>query len=479
MTAVGQSGLVAFGPQAGMGVDVDAGDWYFHKVLGTDLAVIDDVRLGPPTVGGVPVPDVAYKGGYNVAGSIQMNPRLKDSLGWMLYATLGAKQTTQKAIAEEYLHARQLLVGGAITINTGFGTIPLAGAKVAIRIDKSDARSDYAPTVTVTGTDSGGPATETYNFSTGPTAGQRTVGLDTIQGSSVGYQEIVGTKLFLTVTTITLTGPTNIGTDTFYISAGIEDAVAKSHVFLMDAGDLNSVLWTGFRKFIPKGSASASSIGETYKDCKPLGFNLDLPNDGLIASRIDVLGRDFLLERDPSWATGPTFEDFKSVPISSVLAGYIKAPQFGDEELPVVAASVAWTNSPLDLRMERVYGDPRLEDITVIGRQLGIQITVKWKNPELYQMVLSGSKTGTTWSSVPFTSRLDLLTASPSLIPGSLAPYSLRVQAQEAVLQMRGGITLAPQGAVMMTFSGLALDTGGTYATMELVNDVAAYTWPV
>jgi hypothetical protein len=265
------------------------------------------------------------------------------------------------------------------------------------------------------------------------------------------------------------------------VSVGFEDAVAMTHDFEMDSANPSKVPWMGFRKYIPPGN-DGIGLGELYRDCKVLGANLTFPNDGLITARVDTLGRNFSLDRNPTWATsGVAYEDFESVPIGSVIGGYIRTPYFGEQQLSVVNASIAWQNSPLDTRNERIYGSPFLEDVTVINRALSVDLAVKWVNPDLYQRILTGSISGTEWSAIPFTTRLDLLSLTPGLIPNSLLPYSMRIQAQRVTLGMRGGITLAANNAIMMRFSGTALDMGGTFAKISLTNAMAAadYVWPI
>jgi hypothetical protein len=227
-------------------------------------------------------------------------------------------------------------------------------------------------------------------------------------------------------------------------------------------------------------------LGEIYKDCKILGLALTLPNEGLISARIDALGREFVLEEDPAWGTTSgsgngwaadgEFEDYPSIPIGSTPGGYINSPTYGN--LPVVQAVVTIANQNLDIRQEKVYGSPYLEDITVISRQVGLDLTVKWKNPSLYRAILTGATDGTTWSSQPFTTSLTFRSISPGNISGEAQPYELLTTITEAMLSLQGGIVLAGNDAVMMRFTGVGLDTTGDYATFELRNLKADYDWP-
>jgi hypothetical protein len=255
MATVAQAGILGFGPQQGKGYDVPDGEWYRHKATVGDLAIQDDQRLGPPEVGGRPLPTIPFKAGVMVGGGLTIHPRLESSVGYLLKGALG-----------------------------------------------------YA---------------------------------DTTSGSGGVF----------------------------------------NHVFKLDPSNPGFVPWMGFRKYIPpSGEPGDPSLGETYKDCKVLGFAWTLANEGLIAARVDALGREFVLEEDPSWGTTSgsgngwaadgEFEDYPSIPIGSTPGGYINTPTYGN--LPVVNAVITIANQNLDIRQEKVYGSPYLEDITVISRQVGL-----------------------------------------------------------------------------------------------------------
>jgi hypothetical protein len=252
------------------------------------------------------------------------------------------------------------------------------------------------------------------------------------------------------------------------------------HTFKTAAGNPNYVPWMGFRKFVPSsGDAGDYTIGETYKDCKITNFVLTLPNDGLISARVDALGRDFVIEQAPAWGTTSgsgngwaadgEFEDFESVPIGCTIGGYIYIPDFGN--LPVIAAQLSWQNMPLDPRNEKVYGSPFLEDVTVVSRSLSIDMTVKWRNPDLYRKILCGAVNSTTWSAKPFTTAVEIVAMSPDVMTGESIPFRLKINMTEAMLAMNGGIQLAGGQALIMRFTGTVLDVPGQdYASFELTN---------
>jgi len=362
MTTVSQAGIFGFGPSAGKGVAVPTGKWYRHKATLVDMAAIDDQRLGPPEVGGRPLPTIPYKAGVMVGGGATLNPRLEASLGWLLKGALGYSSTT-----------------------SGSGSV-------------------------------------------------------------------------------------------------------KNHVFKLDPTTPGYVPFMGMRKLIPSdGQGTNYPLGETYNDCKVVGLTLVLPNDGLISARVDAIGRTFLFEQSPVWGTttgsaggwdpaAGEFESYVSIPIGSVPGGYINVPTFGN--LPVVQCTVGIQNRNLDPRMEKVYGSPYLDDITVIGKAITLDLTVKWTDPNLYRKILTGSISGTQWSAVPFTTAMTFRSVSPSNMPAEAQPYELLVTVTEAMLALQGGIQLAGNDAVMMRFTGTALDTTGDYATFELRNKYTSYVWP-
>jgi hypothetical protein len=361
MTTVAQAGILGFGPSAGKGVAVASGSWYRHKATRIDLAIMDDQRLGPPEVGGRPLPTIPYKAGVMVGGGASILPRLQSSIGWLLKGALGEST---------------------------------------------------------------------------PTSGSGTV---------------------------------------------------FSHAFRISSSNPAYVPFMGFRKFIPSdGQAGNYTLGETYQDCKITNLALTLPNDGLVAARADVVGRLFTLEASPAWGTTSgsgngwaadgEFESYPSIPIGSTPGGYINTPAFGN--LPVVQATVGIQNANLDPRMEKVYGSPYLEDVTIVSRQVTLELVVKWTNPDLYRQILTGSISGTEWSSVPFTSVVNFRSISPANMPGCAQPYELDVAVTEAMLALQGGIELAGNDAVMMRFRGTALDVTGDYVVFTLINEVADYTWP-
>ena len=249
------------------------------------------------------------------------------------------------------------------------------------------------------------------------------------------------------------------------------------HLFEMDTLDPTLVPWMGFRKHIPrKDGVAGTDLGEIYKDCKILGFSLVLPNEAPLSARLDVLGREFEFDDDPTiWVWDNTFEHWESIPVACAVGGFLKVD---GEELPIVAANVSFQNAPLDPRQEKVFGSPFLEDVTVVQRRLQYDMTVKWRNADLYREVVTSTPGGTSWSPHPKTGTFEVKAISSMDMPLEDEPYSLTIAADDVMMNQVGGITLAGNQSVMMRFSGVALEATN-YASFLLRNKALAYEWPV
>jgi hypothetical protein len=356
MTITAASGVLSFGGQVAKGTL--ATEWYRHRAIAIDLDAIDEVREGAPEVGGIPVPTFPYKSGPVVAGGFTLQPRLEDTLGWLLHGTMG---------------------------------------------DVDSAVDDY-------------------------------------------------------------------------------DADIYNHEFILKADAESYVPYMSFRKAIPGNGVDADTdLGQIFKDCKIIGTSLVLPNSEPVTMRVDVLGREFSLDHDPSaWTDENEFEHWESIPVACVTGGYIK---IGGVEYPVVQATLGFQNVPLDIRQERIFGDPFIEDVTIVQRRLAYDITVKYNDPDLYAEILTkgsvgGGATGTIWGPEPKTASLDIKTVSSVNMTGKSEPYSLRVQADEVMMSQVGGVALAAGQGIMMRFTGVALEaTNYAKFTLRNLND-AGYVWP-
>jgi len=242
-----------------------------------------------------------------------------------------------------------------------------------------------------------------------------------------------------------------------------------------------AVPYMTMRKKIP-GQLSTEISGETFMDCKVVGFTLSLPNDGLINARVDVIGRTVEYTDSTgvaAWTYGNTnMEDYQSIPIGSITAGYVQIPGYSASDMPITAAQITLQNAPLDMRQERVFGSPYIDDITVVGRALTADVVVKWQDANLYRSILTGATNATVWTAIPFVSNLDVYTRSPANVAGKSFPYELRIKAPKVMWQMVGGIRLAGNQALMMRLTGTAIASATDYCSFTLGNMETVYTWP-
>lgn len=256
-----------------------------------------------------------------------------------------------------------------------------------------------------------------------------------------------------------------------------------AHSFLFSTTLDTYLPWMTFRKYIP-GSTTTDAQGEIYIDSKIVGLTVALPNDGPLSMRVDVQGRaiDTQFAGGPSWTYGnTTMEDYQSIPVGCAAGGYFKVPDFSATALPIVQATFTLANQPLDPRQEKVFGSPYLEDVTIVQRNLAVEMMVKWTDPQLYNAILTGTTTGTQWSANPWVSDLDIYGVSGGIISTTTEHFQLRLQADAVRYAVVGGIQLAGGQAVMMRIRGEGIaPSTGNFVKLMMGNaaNATAYTWP-
>lgn len=457
-TVISQSGIFGFGPQASEGVI--APSFYRHKSQDIDFAPIDDVRMGPPEIGGVPVPTFPYKVGAMSSGGATIAPRLEDTFGWLLYGALGDVTTSGSVTGvsyPEFCLPRTYLTASTQTGVTAKITNPPSGVKLIVRAWR-DGSSNVTGNVTIHGTTSGSATQEIVALS------DRT--------------EVETTNTWVTVTSVDL--PARVNTDGFdAVSIGWKATDFLKHEFSFLSTDAYHVPWMTFRKLIPAGR-NGVTFGEQFIDSKIVGLNFQLSTENPVVCRVDAMGKTFQFVDDPAnnWSWANTYEDYTSIPIGCTPGGYIRVPTFGDQPLPITAATVGIQNQPMDPAQIRNYGDWSLDDVPIITRQLVFDVTCKWYDPSLYRAIQTNNKTGTTWSPIPFVQSLAIMGYAPYFPTGSVGRYGLEITSDSVMWQLAGGVRLAGNDLVTMRLQGTALDTAGNYATFALINQKASYTWP-
>ncbi len=261
---------------------------------------------------------------------------------------------------------------------------------------------------------------------------------------------------------------------------GTTDTGYVHHTFTLPTPS-TALPWMTFRKEIPSETAG-KELGEIYENCKITSLAFMLPNDGLIQARVDVLGTAENTQfADPSgWSYENTLmEDYQSIPIGSVVGGYMKIPNYSGADLPVTQARCILSNTPLPPAEEKNFGSPYLDSVTIASRAFAVDMVLKWKDQDLYRSIISGSTTATQWIADCWTEDLDIYAVSPAVIPGPLLnPYALRIEAAEVQYRV-AGLALAGQNAISLRIVGTAIaPASGEYVTIHLGNEVTNYTWP-
>ena len=135
-----------------------------------------------------------------------------------------------------------------------------------------------------------------------------------------------------------------------------------------------------------------------------------------------------------------------------------------------------------------IIGDYNPDDFVSQIHIMTIRMTYKWENPDLYQQLLTGAKSGTSWSPQVFTTttnandyafRLEL--ESPADIDGHSSPYKIIFRANKVRWQMEAEPQLAGADIVMMNVVGTVLEPDSSsqdYAQIVLQNTQSGYTWP-
>jgi hypothetical protein len=102
MAVTAQAGIVGWGPQIGKGTIATV--FHKHKATTIDLGMLDDVRMGALEIGGSPFPTFPYKAGYSIGGGFEIQPRMEDVLGWLLYSLMGDCSSAVVGTTDAYKH---------------------------------------------------------------------------------------------------------------------------------------------------------------------------------------------------------------------------------------------------------------------------------------------------------------------------------------------------------------------------------------
>lgn len=265
-------------------------------------------------------------------------------------------------------------------------------------------------------------------------------------------------------------------------SAQVGSTDAYDHTFKPLAADLSLVPWLTLRKYIP-GAAGVpgTDLYEVFEDTKVIAGAFDLAADSPLETQMQFLGIKHEMPANPTWTFENEYEHYDSIPVGCDVDGFIKFTGAGltDEPLPTARVSVGMVNTPLDIQIEKNVGSPFLDDVTVVSRQMTFDATIKWKSPALYKAIISGQATGTEWAARPMTGALNVQLTAPNVIGTSEHKFSISLNAPDIMWRMTNAIPLAAGEAVLMRFTGVALEPqSNDYATIVLRNGIESYDWP-
>lgn len=443
MTITSQAGVFSYGLQAAKGTL--ATTWYRHRAMDINFGPVQDLRTFMLEVGGIVTPTGAYKAGAFIGGGATLQPRMQGDFGWLVKFLMGKVTTTPGTASAAAVHADFSVAAG--TISTGF-TAPPTPRRV---------------TFTVTSTVSGGPAalaiTGTYE------GAAQTENLNIADGANGTVTVTV--KEYSAITSIVITG-----TATGQISAGYYQT--NSHAFTLD-DDPTLIPWISGRKVIP-GPTKLSEVG---LDCKLAAARFIFPQNGIVQSRVDMIGREPTWDDNTavaSYAYYGAYEDYKSVPATCVVSGHVKLPNYDSNPQKVTSAQVTMVNNLSTPQAEMIIGSPYPDDFAILSRSMNVQAVLKWEDPVLYNKIFTGNLTST-WNPEPFTSDFEILVKAPKLIPGSSdTNWSLKINAGEVMWQTPGTPTLEGGGMLMLPIQGQVIQPeSGQYAVITLVNEQVGY----
>lgn len=238
--------------------------------------------------------------------------------------------------------------------------------------------------------------------------------------------------------------------------------------------------WMGFREYMKNNDDPTKDLGRVFYGARILSGVFEFSSDGPARTTIAMRSRKWKYEDPSTWTWSNDLEDTTTVPIAPKLGQYFKIPGFSADALPMVAATISFVSNPLDMRLDRVYGSPYLDDITITDQAIVIDATLKWNDPALYRQVMTGSVTGTEWTAQPFESDFEHYAVAPAIIPATAGNtdryYSIKFHADNVLWRVNGGLRTAGRSAVMLRLQGTVLyNSSGDYATVEWVNDTPSY----
>ena len=257
----------------------------------------------------------------------------------------------------------------------------------------------------------------------------------------------------------------------------------NTHVFNPKSDDDGFQPWMSFRTMIP-GADPTDDEGQAAFDCKVVGLRFTIPAKGKVVCRLSVLGRDVVIDDDPSaWAyVNASMEDDSVIPEAG--RGVF---EIGGVEYPLVGAVIDIQNGTTTPDEEAVIGQFTMDDIMAKSRPTTIRIVYKVKDSALYRKIRTGAANGTTWTPKVFetitsgsTKAFKASFAAPDMIGATDVPNTLIFEADKVAWQSEGPIQLQAGNVLSQTFTGTVLDPGAAkiYLSATLYNAQADYADP-
>lgn len=483
MSVTGQAGVFAYGIQSAKGTL--ASTWYRHKAMDISFGAQQDAKTFPLEVGGIITPTGSYKGMVYGGGGVTINPRLNNQYGWLLKGALGSVTTGTDAIHNENIISAAAsgadaadgglyLPNGSELSKTSITAVIPSNAKRPVVIVRSAQATALTGTLTVTD----GTNSNTFDLTA-------VTGLGTfILYDATPANLTTGSVSTLAITTSGLASSATTGKVKIFVGLLYDTAAGvKEHNFRFNPSDSADLPWMSVRTVTP-GSAASDYMGLEIKDTRVTNMRLQMPQNGLVSSRIDFLGREPRVLADPynnageNWDAGfSAYDDYQSVPISCVIQGGLHIPGYTADKVPLTQATFTLANNLSSPQQEMTIGSYYPDDFTPLSRAATIQATVKWKDPSLYRLILQNSLTGSAWSPVVFNSPFEAQMFSPGNISTTLASqWHMRLYAPSVMWTADQAPTLAGGELVMFTLQGQVLDPGaGDYISLKLTNNTASY----
>jgi len=247
----------------------------------------------------------------------------------------------------------------------------------------------------------------------------------------------------------------------------------NTHLFRF-ASEPDSIPWVALRKLIP-GNVAADYLGETVYDGKCAGLRITVPALGKLGVTASFLAREFRLEENPSWSFGSANNATDSAPEAG--RGYFK---IDGVSYPLAGVVIDLANQLSTPQQNMAIGRFSQDDIVVLGRAVTVRAAYRYEDPDLYQKLLTGSASGTTWDSAPFATvtgankALEVFFEAPGVAGGS-TKYSVKIVANHVVWATDGSPELVPGGFIVQNLIGTVVSpSSGDYVTIELKNSAAA-----